>query len=738
MPKRLLMGILVLVLICSFSNSLYAADDIKLLVNNKKITNSLDYQIVDQNILIPLRTLSNALSIKLKWFNLIKTLRLETEDKVIKFRLGDRNLQVNNKLIKMPVAPKEKDGRLMVPLKSLGEVLGLVIESNPQQRIVNIFEVQGRLKEIKYQKTNNYKAIAINISQKVGHKVSVLKDPRRIVLDLKTTRLIKKINNIKVDNKLIKQVRVAQFNGNTVRVVVDLASKVDYKLVSKKLNQSYQYLIKLSPLITDIKYEATGLKINATADIRMKEPVYLSNPRRIVVDLKNAVFTQSKKKLKINNPLFKEIRVSQYQTNPNNIVRVVFEAKKNLELRGIQKQSSLVISPIVAKLEKVVYNSDKSNQVLFELSTQVKPDIVPLKKGDRLVFDFFNTTNEFQKEDLKIDSRLIKEIRISQFNQYITRAVIDLSELVSYQIDWEGNQLQLNLMNKLQEIKVNDMKARTKVDISLLTPGEYDIYQLPNPKRLVIDIPNAIVDKKKLKLINNSDIVSDIRFSQYSVTPYSVRVVLDLKDDINLQVKSPDRTKHIVINTMTNNLAGKIIVVDPGHGGYDPGALGSFLREKNITLDIGLKLEDILEAAGAKVVMTRKTDQFISLEERAKLANKLNADIFVSIHINSHYTKDAFGTEIFIREDYSDNSLVLAHFIQDELVNEINTFNRGRKEGNLYVLEHTKMPAVLSEIAFISNPEEEELLSRNQFRSNVAVGLYKGISKYFRFLEEES
>jgi N-acetylmuramoyl-L-alanine amidase len=135
--------------------------------------------------------------------------------------------------------------------------------------------------------------------------------------------------------------------------------------------------------------------------------------------------------------------------------------------------------------------------------------------------------------------------------------------------------------------------------------------------------------------------------------------------------------------------------------------------------------------------MTRREDEFLPLEERVAIANKADSDIFVSIHLNGHRSANSFGTETFIAPDSGQKSKLLAQFIQQYLVDKLGTFNRGVKQEELYVLNHTNMPAVLEEVVFISNQEEEDKIMKDDFKEKSAVAIYKGIVKHFELLLEE-
>ncbi len=168
--------------------------------------------------------------------------------------------------------------------------------------------------------------------------------------------------------------------------------------------------------------------------------------------------------------------------------------------------------------------------------------------------------------------------------------------------------------------------------------------------------------------------------------------------------------------------------VDFGHGGKDPGAIGNGLREKDVTLAVGLKVGKELERHGVKVTYSRKTDKFVSLSNRAKMANNANVDCFVSIHTNAFTQSSAKGVETFSYPG-SKNGRKLAKSIQDNIINKkIYTNNRGIKTDNFAVLRETKMPAALTEMAFITNKADARLLKTKQ--DDFAVAIAKGILSY--------
>ena len=209
--------------------------------------------------------------------------------------------------------------------------------------------------------------------------------------------------------------------------------------------------------------------------------------------------------------------------------------------------------------------------------------------------------------------------------------------------------------------------------------------------------------------------------------------------------KKPDDSTEVLTEDVkfSPGIKGKKIVIDPGHGGEDSGAIGpSGVTEKSITLQIAKEVERMLKEAGAKVTMTRTTDTEVSpkhrqatdvdeLQARCDVANKAKADIFISIHMDSFTSREASGTTGYYYTKGSAASKRLAAAIQSELVGQLKTTSRGIKTCNFYVVKHTKMPATLIEVAFVSNPKEEKLLTSKKGVQKAAIGIVNGISDFF-------
>ena len=215
------------------------------------------------------------------------------------------------------------------------------------------------------------------------------------------------------------------------------------------------------------------------------------------------------------------------------------------------------------------------------------------------------------------------------------------------------------------------------------------------------------------------------------------------------ETKGTGNLESVEVTTGQNQgpLSGKVIVVDPGHGntlaagGVDPGAQGRILGlwEKDINLDIALKLRTLLEAQGATVIMTHTGDTKMNLYDRAAVANNNNADLFVSVHSNSSETDTLNGHSTYFYAPSGHETLgaqrnqrqALAQAVQSELVKAGGLTDLGVLENNFVVIRETACPSILVETAFLSHRGDEAKLAQGEFRQNLAEGIAKGILNYY-------
>ncbi|MCL6634886.1 MAG: N-acetylmuramoyl-L-alanine amidase [Peptococcaceae bacterium] len=300
-----------------------------------------------------------------------------------------------------------------------------------------------------------------------------------------------------------------------------------------------------------------------------------------------------------------------------------------------------------------------------------------------------------------------------------------------------------NQSGKVVSLAVNEAGGRTSTVIEADRPFDYASFSLSNPDRLVVDLKGVAVGELPATTDVNTRTVKQVRAGYYQKDPDITRIVFDLKDGVQYVASLSRDQRTLTVETyipdINGSYAGKVIAIDPGHGGPDPGAIGGKgTKEKDVTLDIAKRAARLLESRGARVIMTRSGDWDIGLYERTDKANNAKADIFVSIHINAHPDPAIGGTTTYIYSGNGDpgqavrikESARLARNIQAELVKALGLRDIGVKDANFAVLRTSNMPAVLAELAFISNPSEEKYMNTDAFRNGAAEALVKGIGLY--------
>ena len=308
---------------------------------------------------------------------------------------------------------------------------------------------------------------------------------------------------------------------------------------------------------------------------------------------------------------------------------------------------------------------------------------------------------------------------------------------------WKFNQPQ----SRLEIITDNDVRPQVQL--------------LANPTRLVVDLKGVTVGSTTRKKVTSY--IKEVRIGQfnsqtgrmvvelsenYTMRPWEVKVrslapnrwyiqlpkfqtpeIYNLPGEDPVAVKVPPAKPHPQYSTYSSSRS--VIVIDPGHGGKDPGALGlRGLREKKIVLDISQKVSQILEKRGYKVIMTRNNDKFISLQGRVNIAEKYNAKAFISIHANaiSMSKTHVNGLETY----YFSSGYRLAKSIHRNILRRLDIRDRGVKRARFYVLRKTSMPAVLVETGFVTGSSDSAKLANYSFRQRMAEAIAEGIMAHLR------
>lgn len=341
------------------------------------------------------------------------------------------------------------------------------------------------------------------------------------------------------------------------------------------------------------------------------------------------------------------------------------------------------------------------------------------------------------------------------------RVVLNLTAPVeaSASIDKSGTTTTVTLKNTKEKSKNKELNMNPKIvksakldqdgkatNVILKTPtsidvGDIKVFSLKKdkannkPDRMVIDIQQKGV-APRTTYYGSTKTTPTVAVNTSKTAPKAPKqpVVIPNSNTAPVAAKVDYRT--------TGGIAGKVITIDPGHGGTDPGAIGpTGLMEKNVTLPISMKLKKALEDKGAKVYMTRTTDVDVygpnasgpdELQARVDVGTRSKSDLFISVHINSFSNPSVGGIATYYYEK-TQYDTKLANRIQNNIADESGFGgDRGIQPGNLYVLRRSLMPAVLVELGFISNPSEEALLKKDSVQQQFADEIASGVENYFR------
>jgi N-acetylmuramoyl-L-alanine amidase len=294
-----------------------------------------------------------------------------------------------------------------------------------------------------------------------------------------------------------------------------------------------------------------------------------------------------------------------------------------------------------------------------------------------------------------------------------------------------------------------------RLEIITDTAVRPQVQLIRNPTRLVIDLPGIDLNSPRTSK-SVSSFVREVRVGQFD--PQTTRIVVELSEEYSMrpwEVKvkglSPNRwfvqfPKFLLTSSYSlpedsiaisvpevkaAPITGLVVVIDPGHGGRDPGAIGiGGLQEKNVVLAIALEVARILERQGIKVIMTRAGDRYVSLAGRVALAQRYNADTFVSIHANAieRSKSGVNGLETY----YYSEGYNLARSIHRSILSRINVSDRGVRRARFYVLRKTSMPAILVEVGFVTGRIDNRNLARASYRQQMAEAIAAGIIQYLR------
>ena len=437
-------------------------------------------------------------------------------------------------------------------------------------------------------------------------------------------------------------------------------------------------------------------------------------------------------------------------------------------------------------------------RIVINVEGEVKFDTLRLPSPDRIVLDLADSrlSSDLVGKTFPVEDGFLRQVRVGQFQPTVTRVVLDVEKIEDYSIFSLPNPFRLvvdiNGPSSKEQVAAKDSKEpgpkpakEPEAVASKKAPQEAPAAKRETGEPAAVQASSATAAPEKTSGTPVADVsrpaVTDAGESKKSAsleppppapTPRASESVKPPRAEAAIPIKTPAPTES-GSRTLTRALGLKIarIVIDPGHGGHDTGTIGpTGLKEKDVVLEVALKLQKLIEEkAGAEVIMTRTNDTFIPLEERTAVANEKAADLFISIHANASRSRSARGIETYYlnltsnpealevaaRENATtqesvhelqnlikkiamtekvEESQEFATLVQREIYSRLNAGrnqrNRGVKKAPFVVLIGANMPSILTEISFLTNPYDERLLKKSDYREKIADALYRGIARY--------
>jgi N-acetylmuramoyl-L-alanine amidase len=417
------------------------------------------------------------------------------------------------------------------------------------------------------------------------------------------------------------------------------------------------------------------------------------------------------------------------------------------------------------------WNSQDSARIVVMLDDTIKYDAARIASPDRIYFDLYKSrlNPKFSSKSLDVQSGLLKSVRVAPNKPGTVRVVLDVNGAKDYSAFLLSSPYRLVIdvhaqgATTAKHVPVPTTATATPAKAAEVTPAE-------NSPKAAAETVAVTVATKAPRAGSPAKPATKVAAKSPAAAPKPVTTTA-----VALDPPSEAKPTRDGQSTLTRALGLKInrIVIDAGHGGHDTGTIGPHgLMEKDLCLDVALRLGKLIEQKlpGAEVIYTRKDDTFIPLEERTQIANDAKADLFISIHANSSHDPSARGIETYYlnfatsaeamdvatrenansqeslhdlqdliqkiaRNEKIEESKELAGDIQGTLTERLQVVsrsekNRGVKKAPFIVLIGANMPSVLTEISFVSNPNDERLLRKTDQRQRIADGLYRGISTY--------
>ncbi|HHU81959.1 MAG TPA: AMIN domain-containing protein [Firmicutes bacterium] len=499
------------------------------------------------------------------------------------------------------------------------------------------------------------------------------------------------------------------------------------KTTGERLSLSWEKNYLLSIRNTD--YQGRPAFLFQTARPFTYEAFLLEDPARLVIDFQGVDSYPLMTGVELaTSPPVTGIRSSRFSEDK---LRVVFDLSRLAGYRIVEAAEDpaklqVVFNSLLTDAGYLPAGEEGGPLVYVETSHPVSSRSSFLPDPDRLVVDISDATLAGEAMTIPGDGDWVEQVRISQFDPHTIRLVLYINgahDHVAAAVRDRPNRLEIRPTQEITGIDWNDREKR--LQIKSTGPLQEEIRKIPGG--LVVELRDAVLTDT----VQNGGNREGIKVATEDPSGVRVEVAIPEGRAYDYRVEFAKDKREMVLTITQLPLSGKVIILDPGHGGIDAGAIGTRgTREKEINLDVALRLKKRLEEAGARVVMTREDDSYLGLYERPAVVNRFDGVLAISLHANFHPNPKVRGVEVFYHPG-RESSRKLAEYIFTSITKATGLTGRSIKTDKEMVFpRETQMPSVLVEMGFLSNRQEEELFRKSEFREKLAAGLFLGILRY--------
>ncbi len=465
-------------------------------------------------------------------------------------------------------------------------------------------------------------------------------------------------------------------------------------------------------------------------------------------NVKNGVWTY-----KIADGIFglDKIEISQTNNNPLNTRIVVYQNERRGHDISYDAKTGEMVIRLINTVNTVNVQQIFSTDTVV-IGTSESPMYNPQINGNQVIVDIVSSylkVNNGAYQVLPVNKGKIETISYQQLDKskfgtdykptdVITRVTIELKEEATYDdfyVEDSGSEVLVyitnNPINNFDYVKQSN--ERGVMSINLFGKAAYTSNYDAASRKITMEVPKDKTDLGSFEQGVNDLIIEKFVVSE-TATTYKIEVTL-AENTKYVEASSSSAIVFNFTNTVIRDSEHKqtLIVIDAGHGGKDPGAVGTKTQEKILTLKASKMLEAELQKQGFKVYMTRSTDEYVGLYDRAAIANDLDATLFISVHINAFTNSSVSGIEVFYGDESLKSDKGLAKSIQTELVKALGAVDRNiGSKPRLVVLQETKMTSVLAELGFITNPEEQDKMMSEAYLQKAAEAMSRGIINFLK------